>query len=214
VAKSVRSAAKIRSYSRERNDSGYESNEETENYLEQIVTNHQQEQQFHVYPVLHGSRPAQRSASMFTQKSRSQSSTSQTLKPIIHRRSTIFDSTIGRLIGLTGAPRIDNEDETYVSTQFRNENTSKFVIGTLWNTFALVNNLFLQRPRKRRNAISGESTIQPDQLAHLQQLYSLAKRDQSSTTDNLQSIIVDIVVIVMEIIIYHHVFIMIIHYLM
>ena len=201
MAKSVRSAAKIRSYSRERNDSGYESNEETENYLEQIVTNHQQEQQFHVYPVLRGSRPtpidhsnspvsrlAQRSASMFTPKPRSQSSASQTLKPIIHRRSTIFDSTIGRLIGITGTPKIHNEDETYVSTTFRNENTSKFVIGTLWNTFALVNNLFLQRPRKRRNALSGESVLRPDQLAHLRQLYSLAERDQSSTT-NLQSII-------------------------
>lgn len=135
---------------------------------------------------------------------------SQTLKPIIHRRSTIFDSSIGSLIRVVGSPRLNNDDETYISTRFRNTNTSKFVIGTLWNTFALVNNLFLQRPRKRRDAIAGETNIQAEELAHLQRLYSLAENDQSEqfqsvlTThflqpkispekvQNLQSIIFDI----------------------
>ena len=217
LAKSVRSAAKNSRYSfRDRHDSGYESNEETDNYLEDIVTNYQQDEHvFSVYPFFHETRSpsterretlsddfassaetfsesrrssasprraAQRSASMSPQKSRRVSSTrhSQTLKPIIHRRSTIFNSTIGSLIRLTGTPRFNNDDETYVSTRFRNENTSKFVIGTLWNTFALVNNLFLQRARKRRNAISGDTNIQADQLAYLQRLYSLAERDQAN----------------------------------
>ena len=217
LAKSVRSAAKNSRYSFcERRDSGYESNEETDNYLEDIVTNYQQDDHvFSVYPFLHETRspsterretlsddfasstetlsqsrrsstsprrPAQRSVSMSPQKSRRISATrhSQTLKPIIHRRSTIFNSTVGSLIRLTGTPRFNNEDETYVSARFRNENTSKFVIGTLWNTFALVNNLFLQRARKRRNAISGDTNIQADQLAYLQRLYSLAERDQAN----------------------------------
>jgi hypothetical protein len=104
-----------------------------------------------------------------------------------------LNSSIGALIGLTGTPKLNNEDDTYVSTRFRNENTSKFVIGTLWNTFALVNNLFLQRPRKRRNALSGEVNLQADQLAHLQRLYSLAERDQADErpTTNLESIVAE-----------------------
>ncbi len=226
LIKSVRSAVKLSRYSsRERSDSGYESNEDTEDYLEQIITNHQQ--QIHVYPLLHTSRSPnmerrgttiddlisskndrrasrsasssnlprryiQRSASMSAQKTRRQSSvgSSQSLKPIIHRRSTLFDSSMGSLIRLTSTPRL-NDDDTYLSTRFRNENTSKFVIGTLWNTFALVNNLFLQRPRKRRNAIA-EENIQTEQLAHLRQLYSLAEQDQNNEltlNNNLQSVI-------------------------
>ncbi len=205
---------------RERNDSGYESNEDTDNYIEQIVNNYQQEE-FHVYPVLHESRSPnierrgttiddlitsnsrsnisqrynQRSSSISSQKLRRQSSigNSQTLKPILHRRSTLFDSSIGTLIRLTGTPKLNNNDNTYLSTTFRSENTSKFVIGTLWNTFALVNNLFLQRPTKRRNALSGETNIQSEQLTNLQRLYSLAKQDREKeySTNNLQSIITE-----------------------
>ncbi|CAF1281839.1 unnamed protein product [Rotaria sp. Silwood1] len=230
LVKSVRSAAKISHCSyRERNDSGYESNEDDiDNYLEEIITNHQQE--FHVYPVLSRTRSIsmerrgttiddlisqsnnptsrstsfshnprrhfQRSASMSPQKSHRQSSinNSQTLKPIIQQRSPLFDSSLGTLMRLTGTPRLNHDNDTYVSTTFRNENTSKFVIGTLWNTFALVNNLFLQRPRNRRNAISGDSNIHAEELARLEQLYSLAERDQANdgSTNNLESIIPEI----------------------
>ncbi len=237
MIKSVRSAVKLsRSSPRERNDSGYESDEDNENYLEQIITHHQPEQQLHVYPVLHGSRSphlerrgttiddlisprnsrhlsrsnlprryVQRSVSMSGQRSRRQSSVgnSQSLKSILQRRSTLFDSSIGNLIHLSGTPRL-NSDDTYVSARFRNENTSKFVIGTLWNTFALVNNLFLQRPRKRRDAIPGDD-IHAEELVHLEQLYSLAEQDRENDlhstirdaflkpeTNNLQSIIFDI----------------------
>ncbi|CAF4450807.1 unnamed protein product, partial [Rotaria sp. Silwood2] len=228
LVKSVRSAAKISRYSyRERNDSGYESNEDTDNYLEEIINNYQQE--FYVYPVLsrthstsmerrgttiddlisQNNNPAsrstsfsqnpqrnfQRSVSMSPLKPHRQSSitNSQTLKPII-RRSTLFDSSLGTLMRLTGTPRLNNDDDTYVSTTFRNENTSKFVIGTLWNTFALVNNLFLQRPRNRRNAISGDTDIHAEELARLEQLYSLAERNQASelSTNNLESILTEI----------------------
>ncbi|CAF4361910.1 unnamed protein product, partial [Rotaria sp. Silwood2] len=228
LVKSVRSAAKISRYSyRERNDSGYESNEDTDNYLEEIINNYQQE--FYVYPVLsrahstsmerrgttiddlisQNNNPAsrstsfsqnpqrnfQRSVSMSPLKPHRQSSitNSQTLKPII-RRSTLFDSSLGTLMHLTGTPRLNNDDDTYVSTTFRNENTSKFVIGTLWNTFALVNNLFLQRPRNRRNAISGDTDIHAEELARLEQLYSLAERNQASelSTNNLESILTEI----------------------
>ncbi|CAF1122720.1 unnamed protein product [Rotaria sordida] len=229
LIKSVRSAAKISCYSyRERNDSGYESNEDTDNYIEEIITNYQQE--FYVYPV--SSRPrsismerqgttiddlisqnnnlpsrstnfsrnsrryVQRSVSMSPQKLNRQSSinNSQTLKPIIQRRPTLFNSSLGSLIHLTGTPRLNYDDDTYVSTTFRNENTSKFVIGTLWNTFALVNNLFLQRPRNRRNAISGDSNIRAVELARLEQLYSFAERDQANElpTNNLESIFTDV----------------------
>jgi len=172
--------------SHERNDSGYESNEDPDNYLEQIINNYQREQ-FHVYPVFHETRSSniQRSISMSAQRSRRKSliGNSQTLKPFVQRRSTLFDSNIGgRLI-----PRFQNED------------TSKFVIETLWNTFSLVNNIFLQRPKKRRNAISGESNIQPEQLAYLQQLYSLDQQNSiltetllESQTRNLRSIVFDI----------------------
>ena len=83
---------------------------------------------------------------------------------------------------MAGSPRLNNDDETYISTRFRSENTSKFVIGTLWNTFALVNNLFLQRPRKRRNAIAGDTSIQAEQLAHLERLYSLAEQNRDDET--------------------------------
>ena len=224
--KSVRSAVKFsRTSSHERNDSGYESNDENENYLEQIVTNHRKqrdEQIIHVYPLYHTSRSptvehhgatiddlifskkpppdrrhhTQRSASMLPEKSRRPSSmrNSQTLKPIIQRRSTIFDSNSNSVMRAN--------DQTYVSSTFRNENTSKFVIGTLWNTFALVNNLFLHRPQTRRNAMTGEN-IQAEQLAHLQRLYSLAEREQQDQaipretlsepeTNYLQSIVLDI----------------------
>jgi hypothetical protein len=130
---------------------------------------------------------------MSAQRTRRQSlvNNSQTLKPIIRRHSTLYDSSIGTLIGLTGTPRLNHDDDTYVSTTFRNENTSKFVIGTLWNTFALVNNLFLQRPRKRRNALYGDNNIQADQLTRLQALYSLGERDQANELpiQNLQSIV-------------------------
>ncbi|UJR34161.1 hypothetical protein I4U23_021569 [Adineta vaga] len=221
---SVRLAEKSR---RERHDSGYESNEEKENYLDQIITNYQQENTFHVYPILHGPRSTsyerrgttiddilsshltsrsrtnssslpqqrvQRSKSMSPHQTNRRSTTtgnSQTLKPIIQRRSEIFESSIGTLISLVGTPRLNRDDDTYVSSTFRSENTSKFVIGTLWNTFALVNNLFLQRPRKRRNALSGNFNIQADELARLQELYSLAEREQESqfSTINLQTIL-------------------------
>ncbi|CAF1591017.1 unnamed protein product, partial [Adineta ricciae] len=221
---SVRLAGK---FSRERNDSGYESNEENETYLDEIITNHQRNSTFYVYPVIHGPRsPArgrrgttiddllssnatsrsrsissaslprqqiQRSVSMSTQRIDDPSSarSSETLKPIIQRRSLIDESSIGTLIGLLGTPRLNPTDDTYVSTTFRNENTSKFVIGTLWNTFALVNNLFLQRPRKRRNALSGNFNIHADELAHLEALYSLAEREQANqfSITHLQSII-------------------------
>ena len=134
----------------------------------------------------------QRSLSMSPMKTRSESSmrTNQTLKPIIQRRSTMLNSSIAQLVRLTGVPRLHADDDAYISDTFKNENTSKFVIGTLWNTFALVNNLFLQRPRKRRNAMTGES-IQAEQLARLQQMYSIAERnqnDQQTSTDNLRSI--------------------------
>ncbi|CAF0726212.1 unnamed protein product [Adineta steineri] len=212
---------------RERNDSGYESNEDSKNYLEQIITNYQQQQEsFHVYPILHGPRSPtidrqittiddlvlsnsthrsrspissidsrrdiQRSSSMSSQRTPRQSN--QTLKPIIQRPSMLFESSIGTLIGSMGLPKLNHDDDTYVSTKFRNENTSKFLMGTLWNTFALVNNLFLQRPRKRRNALSGDTNIRVDQLARLQELYSLAEREQANELpiNNLQSIINEI----------------------
>lgn len=213
MTKSVRSAVKknSRKSSRERHDSGYESTEEKENYFEQIISHHQNEQQIiDVYPVLHTSRSpnldrrgttiddlissrkppdrrhhTQRSASM---SRRSSTRTSQTLKPIIQRRPTLFESNSSSMMRL-GNP--SHSDHTYVSSRFRNENTSKFVIGTLWNTFALVNNLFLHRPHTRRNAMTGEN-IQAEQLAHLQRLYSLAERDQensSPTNSNFHSAI-------------------------
>ncbi|CAF4767763.1 unnamed protein product [Rotaria socialis] len=225
LVKTVRSAGKITHSHRERNDSGYESNENTDSYLGEIINNHQQE--FHVYPVSLRTRSRsterrgttiddlisqnhspvsrstsfsnnprryiQRSVSMSPQKTPRQSSVgnSQTLKPIIRRRSTLFDSSFGSLMRLTGTPRLNNDDDTYVSSRFRNENTSKFVIGTLWNTFALINNLFLQRPRDRRNALFGDTNIQAEQLAHLEQLYSLAERDQANETgtNHLESIL-------------------------
>ncbi|CAM4782539.1 unnamed protein product [Rotaria magnacalcarata] len=227
LVKTVRSAGKITHSHRERNDSGYESNEDTDSYLGEIINNHQQE--FHVFPVSLRARSRsterrgttiddlisqnhspvsrstsffnnprryiQRSVSMSTQKTPRQSSVgnSQTLKPIIRRRSTLFDSSFGSLMRLTGTPRLNNHDDTYVSSRFRNENTSKFVIGTLWNTFALINNLFLQRPRNRRNALFGDTNIQAEELAHLEQLYSLAERDQANETgtNHLESILAE-----------------------
>jgi hypothetical protein len=217
LAESVRSAAKrSRCSYRERSDSGYESDEDIEHYLQDVIRHYQNNEQIvHVYPALHGPRSpsserrgtifddsasstgstlsqsrrssivpqryVQRSMSMSPQKTRRVSSVrhSQTLKPIIHRRSTILDSSIGSLIRVVGSPRLNNDNETYISTRFRNKDTSKFVIGTLWNTFALVNNLFLQRPRKRRNAIAGDTNIQAEQLAHLERLYSLAEQNQA-----------------------------------
>lgn len=214
MAESVRSAAKKKRSFRERNDSGYESNENDDDYLQRVITNYQRNENIiHVYPVLHGprspslerrrntivdsgsvisddgnssrrssisQRPIHRSQSMSPQKSRRVSSTAstQTLKPIIHRRSTLLNPNIGSLIKIFGSPRLNNEDETYISTRFRNQNTSKFVIGTLWNTFALVNNLFLQRPRTRRDAIAGDTSIRADELAHLEELYFQAEKSQ------------------------------------
>lgn len=233
LSSSVRSAAKrSRCSSRARHDSGYESNEEIgESYLQRLIAHHRTHEQIvHVYPVLHGPRspPSDRrqsvvdeprsssslpgrylrqSMSMSPDKSRrvSSSQPSPTLKPIIHRRSTIFSSSIGSLIRVAGSPRLNNDDETYISTRFRSENTSKFVIGTLWNTFALVNNLFLQRPRRRRNAIAGDTSIQAEQLAHLERLYSLAEQNRDEETPfntrrppttervtNLQAILFDV----------------------
>ena len=232
MTKSVRSAVKkiSRKSSRERKDSGYESTEEKENYCEQIISHHRNEEQIiDVYPVLHASRSpqlerrgttiddlisskkpsdrrhhTQRSASMSRPSS---TRNSQTVKPIIQRRPTLFDSNSSSMMRLGPTP---HSDQTYVSSRFRNENTSKFVIGTLWNTFALVNNLFLHRPHTRRNAMTGEN-IQAEQLAHLQRLYSLAERDQENSsptsqhfhsavreallepqTNHLQSIVLDI----------------------
>ena len=229
LAKSIRATAKLNYHShRKRNDSGYESTEDTDSDFEQIIANYQQTQVYHVYPVSSVKRPTSialrsttidnlmseshipsprssktsrqhvhRSASLLTQKSHLQSSINNNRMPTPSTRncSTILDSNFGTLTDLPTTPRLNNQDgNTYSSTRFRNENTSKFVIGTLWNTFALVNNLFLQRSGSRRNATYNESTVHTDQLAHLEELHSSTVHDQPNEipTNHLESVVNEI----------------------
>ncbi|CAF1037344.1 unnamed protein product, partial [Didymodactylos carnosus] len=162
----------------------------------------QQQNRLYVPKRKYSSSPIKRSISMDRRHSRKDISTS--LKPILsNRRSTTasISTTRGSIgasndkrrslfslgSGIESLVRLDNprtfDDKTVLSSSFKNENTSKLLIGTLWNTFALVNNLFLQKARKRRDALT-LTDLNADQLEYLQRLANLMNYyNQDEETD-------------------------------
>ncbi|CAF0737106.1 unnamed protein product, partial [Didymodactylos carnosus] len=167
--------------------------------------NEQQQQRLYMPKRHYSPSSLQRSTRMDHRLSRKDNlPLSSPLKPILSKRRLTeadFSSTRGSVaapsesrrsifsssLGIESSSRLNQprvfDDKTVVSSSFRNENTSKFLIGTLWNTFALVNNLFLQKARRRRDALTS-ADLNPDQLEHLQRLAQLANYyNQQEETD-------------------------------